>query len=116
MKTFGRWVPLFVMPFPPSLILSLGSSSNDDGDGNENIKKAIGFGHVHTNSNIPETAYFFYPDSCGWGLKLLWGAVSKRCGFGDRILWFRVDEKPIRVKRMRFHTARLRRENTCNTG
>ena len=47
------------MPFPPSLILSLRSSSNDYGDGNENVKKAIGFGHVHTNSSIPETAYFF---------------------------------------------------------
>ena len=47
------------MPWLPSLILSLGSSSNDYGDGKENVKKAIGFGHVHTNSNIPETAYFF---------------------------------------------------------
>ena len=47
------------MPWPRSLILSLGSSSNDDVDGNENVNKAIGFGHVHTNSNIPETAYFF---------------------------------------------------------
>ena len=48
------------MPWPRSLILSLGSSSNDDVDGNENVNKAIGFGHVHTNSNIPETAYFFF--------------------------------------------------------
>ena len=26
------------------------------------------FGHVHTNPHIFETAYFFYPDSCGRGL------------------------------------------------
>ena len=28
-------------------------------EGSENVNKAIGFGHVHTNSSISETAYFF---------------------------------------------------------
>ena len=32
-------------------------------------------------------------------LKALWRAVSKQCGFGVRIHWFRVDGRPIRVKR-----------------
>ena len=34
------------------------------------------------------------------GLKPLWREVSNQCGSGaDRIHWFRVDARPIRVKK-----------------
>ena len=43
--------------------------------------------------------HIFYPDSCGRDLKPLWRAVSKQCGFRVRIHWFRVNRRPIRVKK-----------------
>ena len=44
--------------------------------------------------------YIFYPESCEPGLKPLWREVSNQCGSGaDRIHWFRVDARPIRVKK-----------------
>ena len=47
-------------------------------------------GHVHSNTGIFETAYF-YPDSCGRDPKPLRREVSKRHGFGERIQRFRVN-------------------------
>ena len=40
-------------------------------------------GHFHTNPDIFLSQTFFYLGSCGWGLKLLCGAVSKQCNFDD---------------------------------
>ena len=56
-------------------------------------------GHVDTNLDILETAYCFYLDSCGRGLKRLWRTVSKQCDFTVRIHWFRVEGRPIGVKK-----------------
>ena len=56
-------------------------------------------GHVDSNLDILETAYCCYLDSCGRGLKLLWRTVSKQCGFAVRVHWFRVEGRPIRVKK-----------------
>ena len=44
-------------------------------------------------------AFQKYPDTCGRSLKSLWRAISKICGFGVRIHWFRVDRRPIRIKK-----------------
>ena len=56
-------------------------------------------GHVDSNLYILETAYCYYLDSCGRGLKPLWRTVSKQCVFAVRIHWFRVEGRPIRVKK-----------------
>ena len=36
------------------------------------VTQSLDWGHVHTIPEISKTAHFFYPDSCGRGLKLLW--------------------------------------------
>ena len=56
-------------------------------------------GHVDTNLDSLETAYCCYLSSFGRGLKPLWRTVSKQCGFAVRIHWFRVEGRPIRVKK-----------------
>ena len=54
---------------------------------------------IHTNPDILSLFHFLYPDLCRRCLTLLWRAVLKRCGFGERIHWFRVNRRPIEVKK-----------------
>ena len=54
---------------------------------------------IQTNPDILSPFHFLYPDLSGRRLTLLWRAVWKRCGFGERIHWFRVNRRPIQVKK-----------------
>ena len=54
---------------------------------------------IHTNPDILSLFHFLYPDLCRRCLTLLWRAVLKICGFGERIHWFRVNRRPIEVKK-----------------
>ena len=54
---------------------------------------------IQTNPDILSPFHFLYPDLFGRRLTLLWRAVWKRCGFGKRIHWFRVNRRPIQVKK-----------------
>ena len=54
---------------------------------------------IQTNPDILSLFHFLYPDLCRRCLTLLWRAVLKRCGFGERIHWFRVNRRPIEVKK-----------------
>ena len=43
--------------------------------------------------------HIFYLDSCERGLKPALESSFKEYGFADRIHWFRVDRRPIRLKK-----------------
>lgn len=63
-------------------------------------------GPVHTDA-IFWNAVFFYPDS---RVKVAFNSgkqFKKDTSFGDLIHWFRVDERPIRVKKCGFKNTRI---------
>ena len=61
---------------------------------------ALVFCGRRADSYKKSVAFQKYPDTCGRSLKSLWRAISKICGFGVRIHWFRVDRRPIRIKKV----------------
>ena len=69
---------------------------------------------IHTNPDILSLFHFLYPDLCRRCLTLLWRAVLKRCGFGERIHWFRVNRRPIEVKKKKPSVSEI--SGSCERG